>query len=159
MNENIFRENLINALTKEQAHVSLQTALENLKPENRNKKPSADLHSVWQLLEHIRISQEDIIQYTLDPDWKSPVWPDGYWPTTDDKISDEEWNLSIKNINNDLHNLIKLINNHSIDLCSVIPHTKNHTYLREILILIDHNSYHIAQIVQTRKEIGDWRSD
>ena len=102
MNEKIFRENLINALTKEQAHLSLKSAIKNLKPENRNKKPSPDFHSVWQLLEHLRITQEDIVQYILNPDWKSPEWPEGYWPKGNDKISDEEWNKSISKFDSDL---------------------------------------------------------
>lgn len=158
MNEKVFRENLINALTKEQAHISLKSALKNLKPENRNKKPSPDVHSVWELLEHIRITQKDIVQYTLDPDWISPSWPEGHWPKEKGNISDEEWNSSISKFDNDLQKLVDIIKDNNIDLTSVIPHTKNHTYLREILIVIDHNSHHAGQIIATRKMIGDWIS-
>ncbi len=158
MNEKVFRENLINALTKEQAHISLKSAIENLKPENRNKKPSPDFHSVWQLLEHIRIAQEDIVQYILTPDWKSPEWPQGYWPKKNGKISDEEWNNSISKFDDDLQKLVDIIKDENTDLTSVIPHTKNHTYLREILIVVDHNSHHAGQIIAVRKMIGDWIS-
>lgn len=158
MNEKVFRENLINALTKEQAHISLKSALKNLKPENRNKKPSADVHSVWELLEHIRIAQEDIVQYILNPDWISPEWPKFYWPKEKAKISDDEWNNSISKLYNDLQKLVDIIKDEKTDLTSVIPHTKNHTYLREILIVIDHNSHHAGQIISTRKMIGDWVS-
>ena len=156
MNEKNLRENLTDALTREQAHISLESALKNLKPENRNLRPSSGNHSVWQLLEHIRICQEDIVQYILNPDWKSPDWPEGYWPKKIDKVQDKEWNKSILKFNDDLKKLIAIVEDESIDLTSIIPHTKNHTYLREILIVIDHNSYHTAQIVQTRKEIGNW---
>jgi uncharacterized damage-inducible protein DinB len=156
MNEKVFRESLINALTGEQAHLSLKSALNNLKPQNRNIHPSANLHSVWEQLEHIRICQEDIVQYILNLNWKSPDWPEGYWQKKDGKISNKEWENSISKFNNDLRQLVKIVKDKSIDLTSIIPHTKNHTYLREILILIDHNSYHTAQIVQTRKLIGDW---
>jgi uncharacterized damage-inducible protein DinB len=156
MNEKVLRENLINALTKEQAHLSLKSVLINLKAENRNKKPSPDFHSVWQLLEHIRITQEDIVQYILDPDWKSPKWPEGYWSKKNGEISDEEWNSSISKFDDDLQKLIDIVKDEKIDLTSVIPHTKNHTYLREILIVIDHNSHHTGQIIATRKMIGDW---
>ncbi len=158
MDEKVFRENLINALTKEQAHLSLKSTIENLKPENRNKKPFPDFHSVWQLLEHIRITQGDIVQYILNPDWKSPEWPEGYWPKGNDKISDEEWNKSISKFDSDLKKLVDIVKDESIDLTSVIPHTKNHTYLREILIVIDHNSHHTGQIIAARKIIGDWTS-
>lgn len=156
MNDKIFRENLIDALTSEQAHLSLASALKNLKPDNRNVKPSPDLHSVWQSLEHIRICQEDIVQYILNPKWKSPQWPDEYWPKTTGKISNAEWNNSIKKFNDDLKKLVKIVQDNKIDLTSAIPHTKNHIYLREMLIVIDHNSYHTAQIVQTRKALGNW---
>ncbi len=158
MNEKVFRENLINVLTKEQAHLSLKSVLKSLKAENRNKKPSPDFHSVWQLLEHIRITQEDIVQYILNPDWKSPEWPEGYWSKENGEISDEEWNSSISKFDDDLQKLVDIIKDENIDLTSVIPHTKNHTYLREILIVIDHNSHHTGQIIAVRKMIGDWVS-
>jgi len=158
MYEKVFRKSLISALTKEQAHLSLKSALENLKPENRNIKPSPDLHSVWQLLEHIRIAQEDIVQYIINPDWKSPEWPEGYWTKGNYKISDEEWNKSISKFDEDLQKLVDIVKDENIDLTSVIAHTKNHTYLREILIVIDHNSHHIGQIIAIRKMIGDWAS-
>lgn len=156
MTEKKLREELINALTKEQAHISLKSALKNLKPENRTLKPSPDLHSIWEQLEHMRITQEDILQYILDPNWVSPSWPDGHWPEKKDKITDDDWNNSISGFNNDLQQLINIARDESIDLVSVIPHAREHTYLRELLIVIDHNSYHTAQIIQTRKTIGDW---
>lgn len=158
MNEKTFRESLIDALTKEQAHLSLESALKNLKVENRTVRPSTNLYSVWELLEHIRITQEDILQYTLDPDWVSPSWPEGHWPEKKDNISDEEWITSISKFNDDLQKLVDVVKDERIDLTSVIPHTKNHTYLREILIVIDHNSHHTAQIITVRKMIGDWAS-
>lgn len=155
MNEQTFRQNLIDVLTGENAHVSLESALKNLKPENRIKHPSPEIHSCWELLEHIRISQEDILQYTINPDWVSPKWPYGYWPENKN-ITDDEWQNSINKFNKDLQKLVELIKDETIDLTSVIPHTENHTYLREILLVIDHNSYHTAQIVQTRKALEDW---
>jgi uncharacterized damage-inducible protein DinB len=156
MNEKTFRQHLIDALTGENAHISLEAAIKNLKPENRNAIPSPGLHSIWQQLEHIRICQEDIVQYILDPNWKSPKWPEGYWPDTNIKATNEMWENAVNLYNSDLKKLTDIINDPKIDLTSVIPHTKNHTYLREVLILIDHNSYHTAQIVQTRKTFGDW---
>jgi|SRR5690554_196602 len=156
MKMNNLRSELINALKNEQAHLSLESAIKNLKPENRNVKPAPNLHSVWQLLEHIRISQEDILKYMIDPGWKSPAWPDDYWPSDEKEISDEEWNRSVSQFNTDLNHLIKIISDKNTDLTSVISHTENHTYLREILLVIDHNSYHTAQIIPTRKQLNDW---
>jgi len=157
MNEKKFRQELVNTLTGENAHLSLESALKNLKPNSRNVQPSTGLHSAWQLLEHIRICQEDIVQYILDPNWKSPEWPEGYWSKKNDKVSDKEWDNSILKFKEDIQKLVNIVKDESIDLTSIIPHTKKHTYLREILIVIDHNSYHTAQIIITRKLIGDWK--
>lgn len=156
MKETNFRKELVSALTGENAHASLTSALQNLKPGNRNRRPTPELHSVWELLEHIRICQEDIVQYILDPEWKSPEWPEGYWPDRNFTLTEKMWENSIKWFNDDLEKLVNIINDSKIDLTSVIPHTKNHTYLREILIVLDHNSYHTAQIIDTRKSLGDW---
>jgi uncharacterized damage-inducible protein DinB len=156
MNEHTFRQNLIDILTGENAHVSLASTLKNLKPENRDVIPSPGLHSIWQQLEHIRICQEDIVQYILDPNWKSPSWPEGYWPDKNSTATEKMWIESINRFNDDLQKLVSIINDPKIDLTSIIPHTKKHTYLREVLIVIDHNSYHTAQIVQTRKTLDDW---
>ena len=156
MNEKTFRQNLVDALTGKNAHLSLASAIKNLKPENRNVRPSPEIHSVWEQLEHIRICQEDIVEYILDPKWKSPQWPEGYWPDKNSTPTEKMWENTVKWYNDDLKKLVSIINDPKIDLTSVIPHTKNHTYLREVLIVIDHNSYHTAQIVQTRKTIVDW---
>jgi uncharacterized damage-inducible protein DinB len=156
MDDKIFRKALIDSLTSEDAHLSVESAIKDLKSENRNRKPSAVLHSVWQQLEHIKICQEDILQYILDPNWKSPAWPEGYWPKKIGEISDGEWSNLFNKFRNDLQKLVNIISDSRIDLTSIIPHTKNHTYLREILIVIDHNSYHTAQIIHTRKILEDW---
>jgi uncharacterized damage-inducible protein DinB len=149
-------EHLINLISKEQAHISLENALEGLKPENRTKKPQADSHSVWDELEHIRIAQEDILQYMINPNWKSPSWPDSYWPKGTDKVSEEDWKKSVDACITDREKLIQIIKDKGDKITDIIPHTKSHTYLREILIAAQHNSYHIAQIVVLRKMLGDW---
>jgi hypothetical protein len=157
MDEKVLTRELINLLTKEQAHVSLEHSLEGLKPENRAKKPKEGLHSVWDELEHIRITQEDILQYMINPDWKSPSWPDGHWPSDTEKISDEEWNKSVEQCISDRDKLIKIIKDQGADITRSIPHAQVHTYLREMLIAAQHNSYHIAQIALIRKMLGNWK--
>jgi uncharacterized damage-inducible protein DinB len=157
MNEKILTQELVNLLSKEQAHISFENSLKGLKKENRAKKPKAGLHSVWDELEHIRIAQEDILKYTIDPSWVSPSWPEGHWPADTDSISDEEWNRSYNQCISDRDEFIKLINQRNNEITNKIPHTKSHTYLREILIAAQHNSYHIAQIVLIRKLLGDWK--
>src|SRR5690606_26677731 len=156
MKMNNLRSELINALKNEQAHLSLESAIKNLKPENRNVKPAPNLHSVWQLLEHIRISQEDILKYMIDPGWKSPAWPDDCSPSDGTETSAEEWNRSASQFNTDLHHLIKIISDKNTDRTSVISHTQKHPSRREILLVIDHHSYHPAHIIPTRRPLADW---
>ena len=156
MNDKALRSALTTSLKGKNAHVNLDQALKDLNPDLRNLKPSKDLHTIWEELEHIRISQEDILKYMVDPKWESPKWPDGYWPDDEVIISDEMWEESINKFKSDLEEVISLVNNPDVDLTSEIPHASQHTYLREVLLVIDHNSYHVGQIVETRKLLANW---
>ena len=152
----VLRKQLCKSLTGGQAFVPLEKAISNVKPELRNVRPNENLHSVWEELEHLHIAQEDIINYMLDPKWKSPKWPDDYWPKSNDDLSDDDWQKSYNNFLDGINKAIEIVNDEKIDLLSVIPHTKSHTYLREILVLIEHNAYHTGKIVDIRKALGDW---
>jgi DinB superfamily len=156
-NDSVFRSHLITLITAEQAHINLEGALDGLKIENRNRQPSKNVHSVWEEVEHIRISQEDILNYVVDPKWVSPNWPHEYWPEKSSQVPDNIWMASIDKIFSDQEKFIQIIKDESIDLTEIIPHTKSHTYLREILLNADHNSYHLGQIIIVRKLLGDWK--
>lgn len=156
MNDLILRENLIELLRGGHAHVTPKQALNGFDPALRNARPADGLHSVWQDLEHMRLAQEDILRYTLDASWTSPPFPDGYWPKETDDPTEETWEASVAGFFADLEEVIKLVEDESLDLTSEIPHGEGHTYLREILLVADHNAYHLGQIVQTRKALGDW---
>jgi uncharacterized damage-inducible protein DinB len=156
MDNGILRDNIVQLLKGGQAFVTFEQALKNVKPELRNKRPSKEIHSIWENLEHMRIAQEDILKYTIDPKWVSPDWPKDYWPKETDAIKNKDWTDSINSFLKDLGEVIKLAENERIDLTSVIPHTKEHTYLREILLVADHNAYHLGQIVSVRKLLNDW---
>lgn len=159
MNGSILREQLVNLLRGGQAHATLQQALTGLNPALRNVRPANGKHSVWEELEHMRLAQEDILRYTLDPAWVSPPFPDGYWPQATDKLTEEMWKKSVAAFFADLEEIIQLAQNRNVDLTAEIPHGENgHTYLREILLVADHNAYHLGQIVQTRKAVGDWNA-
>ncbi|MDD5544507.1 MAG: DinB family protein [Acidobacteriia bacterium] len=157
MNETSFRNGLEELLKGESAHVSAKDALEGLAAKNRAVRPEGVKYSVWELFEHMRISQEDILRYTLDPQWRSPKWPEGYWPKPASEVSDAEWKTSIKKFFADLDEMRRLTTDPKIDLTSKIPHGGEHTYLREILLVADHNAYHTGQIVTVRKLLGDWK--
>jgi uncharacterized damage-inducible protein DinB len=156
MNDTALRENLVELLRGAHAHASAEQALKGVSPDRRGIRPATGLHSIWEELEHLRIAQEDILRYTLDASWQSPDWPAGYWPAEADSVTDEMWNASVSGFFSDLEELIKLAEDTSIDLTAKIPHSERHTYLREILLAADHNAYHLGQIVQARKLLGDW---
>jgi DinB family protein len=156
MQDSVLREQLVQLLRGGEAHVKAEAALADVNTQFRNVRPAADVHSIWEELEHLRIAQEDILRFTVDPKWKSPEWPAGYWPAKVDGVTDEVWNDSIRRFFADLEELIELVQNSSIDLTARIPHAKSQTYLREILLVTDHNAYHLGQIVQARKLLGDW---
>lgn len=152
----VLRKQLSKSLKGGQAFVPLEKAISNIKPELRNVKPNENLHSAWEELEHMRIAQEDIINYMLDANWQSPKWPDDYWPESKKELSDDDWQKSYNNFLDGINKAIEIVNDDGIDLISIIPHTESHTYLREILVLIEHNAYHIGKIVDIRKALGDW---
>jgi len=156
MNDSILRQNLVEFLKGGQAHISLEQALDGLKPSLRNVRPANGSHSVWEELEHMRIAQEDILRYTLDAAWTSPDFPQGYWPKVSDQPTEEKWSASVTGFFTDLQAVIKLVQDKGLDLTAKIPHGEGRTYLREILLVADHNAYHLGQIVQIRKELGAW---
>lgn len=157
MNDLALRKQLVNLLRGGQADATATQALDRLKPELRNVRPVNGEHSIWEELEHLRLAQEDILRYTLDASWISPPFPEGYWPKATESLTEEMWNASVAAFFADLEEVIKLAENPDIDLLAKIPHGENgHTYLREILLVADHNAYHLGQIVQTRKALGSW---
>jgi len=156
MDEKVVREQLLALLGGENAHVSAEHALRGLDPKLRAVRPSEGLKSVWEELEHMRLAQEDILRYTLDERWKSPKFPDGYWPPPAQEVDDRQWESSLARFKADLDELSALARDTRYDLTARLPHGKWRTYLRQILLVADHNAYHAGQIVQTRKSLGAW---
>lgn len=156
MDDTALRKNLLELLNGGIAFASLETVLAGLKPKNRGVRPAEGLHSVWEELEHMRIAQEDILRYTLDPDWKSPAWPKGYWPDPKRRITPALWTSTVDRFLSDLNELKSLARNRKVNLTAEIPHGEGRTYLREVLLAADHNAYHIGQIVVIRRLLLDW---
>ncbi|HEU4390010.1 MAG TPA: DinB family protein, partial [Blastocatellia bacterium] len=113
-------------------------------------------HSAWELLEHMRLAQEDILEYTLDPKWVSPPFPEGYWPDSSKRVPAKAWSDSVARFLADLRRVIQLVRDPRIDVTAKIPHGEGRTYLRQALLVADHNAYHLGQIVDLRKALGDW---
>ncbi|SHN08501.1 DinB family protein [Mucilaginibacter sp. OK098] len=151
---------LVSELTKlllgGSAHTSFQEAIKGLNPKLRGVKPDNMPYSIWQLVDHIRIAQWDMLQFSKDADHKSPKWPDEYWPTESEPVDDDAWKGSIEQIDSDLDEFIELLE-HS-DIYQPLEHGDGQSILREALQLADHNSYHIGEIIAIRRVLGDWKS-
>jgi uncharacterized damage-inducible protein DinB len=156
MNEKTLRHALAGLLRGGQAHADPASILKAVDPKNRGRRPP-NLRSIWEELEHLRIAQEDILQYTLHESWKSPDFPGGYWPTPGSAPTDEEWSASVSRFLAGLDEAIDLATDESRDLTEEIPHGEGRTYLRQVLLVADHNAYHLGQIVAIRKLLGDWK--
>lgn len=155
MDDKVVRDALVELLTKGSAHVTVDKALEGLPAELRGKRPASGVHSVWEELEHMRIAQEDILRYTLDQGWESPDWPQGYWPS-DGPADDQAWQDSVARFRKDLEEVCALVRDPARDLSARLPQGQGRTYLRQVLLVADHNAYHLGQIVQARKLLGAW---
>lgn len=134
----------------------MDAALRGLAPRLRGVRSGEGLHSVWEELEHMRIAQEDILRYTLDAAWKSPTFPKGHWPPRP-APTPAEWSASVKRFAADLAEVVALVRDPKRDLTDRLPHGEGRTYLRQALLVADHNAYHVGQIVQTRKRLGVWK--
>jgi DinB superfamily len=150
------RRHLVELLTGGHAHVDLEGALKGLPAKLRGVKPKGSEHTAWQLLEHIRIAQFDILEFSRNPKHASPAWPDGYWPKTEAPPSAAAWNKSIKQVRADLDAMQKLVTSKKSNLSLPIPHGQGQTLLREALLLADHNAYHLGQLVLLRRLLDAW---
>lgn len=149
-------EHLIRLLDWEDAHAGFRTVLSGWPAELRGVKPAGCPHTAWQLLEHLRICQWDILEFSRDPHHVSPEFPGGYWPDDDVPPSDESWDRSIKRFRDDLDAMKRLVMDPAVDLFATIPHGQGQTVLREALLVADHNSHHLGQLIMLRRLLGDW---
>ena len=151
------REHLLNLLTSDGAHVDFETAVQDIPASVRGKRPEGAAHSPWEVLEHMRIAQWDILEFTRNPKHRSPEFPDGYWPSTAAPPNEKAWEQSVKAFRADLKAMSDLVADESTDLFSKIPHGDGQTVLREVLVLADHNAYHLGQLVELRRSLGAWK--
>ena len=152
------RSHVLELLRGGHAHVNLETVLKGLPAKLRGKKPRGAEHTLWQLLEHIRIGQWDILEFSRNPKHVSPPWPKGYWPATEAPPSAAAWNKSVRQVRGDLKAMEKLVASPETDLLAKVPHGTGQTILREALLLADHNAYHVGQIVLSRRQLGAWNT-
>jgi hypothetical protein len=144
------------ALTWEQAHASLDHAVEGLSPILRGKRPPNLPHSAWELLEHIRRTQDDLLQFCVNPKYHERKWPDDYWPGSPEPPSAAAWTECLAAIRADAQTFADFTVEHAATLTKKVPHGTGQTYLRTVLVAMDHASYHVGQIVAVRRLLGAW---
>ena len=148
-NDKALRDHLLELLEGKSAHIDIESALKDFPLERINDKPAASPHSAWQLLEHIRIAQWDILDFSRNPEYKEMKWPDDYWPMKDGTA--ESWKASVKQVLDDLQAMRDLVADEKTDLYAKIAWGDGQTVLREALLIVDHNAYHLGQIVLLRR--------
>jgi DinB superfamily len=150
------RAQLADALAWGQGHASLDDAIKGLPAALRGKRAARFPHSPWELVEHIRRGQHDLLDFCRNADYKELHWPDDYWPPTPAPPSARAWADSIAGYKKDRAEFQAMIKDPTIDLGARIPHGTGQTYAREVLIAIDHASYHVGQLVAVRRALGAW---
>ena len=154
---NALRKHLLYLLGGGGAHVDFDSAITGWPAKLRGSKPKGLPHTAWQLLEHLRIAQWDILDFSRNPKHVSPEWPEGYWPSTDAPPSPAAWNNSVSTFQADLKAMMSLVKSPRRDLFARIPHGEGQTILREALLVADHNAYHLGELVYLRRALGAWR--
>ena len=152
------RDQLRRLLEWEDAHVSFDTAVSNIPVRLRGAKPKGSPYSAWQLIEHLRIAQHDILDFCRNPNYEELKWPADYWPAAAAPPSASAWNKSIRQFLKDRKALQQLAADTSIDLGARIPHGSGQTYLRELVLAADHAAYHVGELVLLRRMLGIWKS-
>jgi uncharacterized damage-inducible protein DinB len=152
-----WRAIVASSLDWEQAHTTLEKAVKDLAPALRGQRPAGYPHSVWELLDHIRITQHDLLDFCQNPAYEEKLaWPQDYWPGSPAPASADAWDKSIADYRRDREALARFTTDSEIDLTTKIPRGTGQTYLRTILVAVDHASYHIGQIVSVRRLLGAW---
>lgn len=155
--EQSLRKHLKELLRGGCAHARTQEVLADWPPELRGQKPAGLPYSPWQILEHMRIAQWDILEFSRDSQHVSPDFPDGYWPEQDQPPDAKAWDNSVNVFQDELRQMEQLVEDPSVDPFAKIPHGQGQTILREALLVADHNAYHLGQLVVLRRLQGIWK--
>jgi hypothetical protein len=156
-NDASLRKHLINLLTGSEAHADFEAAVKDFPVAARGQRPDGADHSPWQLLEHLRMAQWDILDYSRNPKYEAMKWPEDYWPKSPAPPSEAAWDESVQAFRDDQKAMSDLISDESTDLFAEIPHGDGQTILREALLIADHNAYHVGQLILLRKILGAWK--
>jgi hypothetical protein len=151
--EEDLREHILELLEGKFAHIDLETALSGFPPSKINARPANSPHTAWELLEHIRLAQWDILEFSRDAKHVSPDFPDGYWNKAEGSPAD--WEKAVEQVTGNLESMRELVGDKNIDLFAKIPHGDGQTILREALLVADHNAYHLGQLMLLRRMLEE----
>ena len=152
--DKVIRKELLALLRGGEAHMSFERAVSGFPMKDINNEVPNGSYRVWHLLEHMRIAQWDILEFVRDPGYVSPSFPDGYWPRPDETATPALWRKTVKNISADLKAVEDIVEDPKTDFFGPIPHAKGYTIFREILLVADHNAYHVAELVSLRRVLN-----
>jgi len=155
--EKELRQQLVKLLTSSEAHADFEPAVADLPAKLRGERPKGAEHSPWEVLEHLRIAQWDILEFSRDAGHKSPEFPAGYWPAAQAPPNAAAWDKSVASFLKDRKELCELVASEKTDLFAKIPHGDGQTILREALLAADHNAYHLGELVLLRRLLGAWK--
>jgi hypothetical protein len=159
MNDLTLRDHIRKLLDWSDAHVTFDAAVAGVPATHQGEPVPGFPHTLWELLEHIRIAQADILDFCTNPDYAELEWPRQYWPPTPAPPDPADWDASVQRVLEDRATLQVLALDTSIDLGDAIPHGSGQTYLRELLLVADHAAYHVGQMVMLRRALGIWGAD
>jgi uncharacterized damage-inducible protein DinB len=150
------RKQLADFLDWHDAHVGFDAAVKGIPPRLRGAVPAGFAHSAWQIVEHIRTAQADILEFCRSRAYREKKWPDDYWPKAPKPRNAAAWTKAVASFRRDRKTLQRLAVDRRIDLLAKVPSGSGQTYLRELLLAADHTAYHVAQIVDIRRALGIW---
>ena len=151
-----WRTIVASSLDWREAHATLDDAVAGLDSNLRGRRPEHFPHSAWELLEHIRRAQSDLLAFMRDSGYSAPKWPDDYWPSETAPADDKAWDESIANVRRDRAAMKAMAMDPTLELTDGIPWGNGQTYLRTILLAADHSAYHVGQLIAVRRMLGAW---
>jgi hypothetical protein len=155
-NDQVLREQILQLLTGRNAHYTFEDAVADFPMEAINRRPPNVAYTPWHLVEHLRIAQWDILEFMRDPDHISPEWPKGYWPDPQAATNPAGWQQSLDRFRADLAAVESMVRDPELDITAELPHAAGYTYLREFLLVADHNAYHIGEFAILRQIMSTW---
>ena len=157
-NEQI-RQQLVQLLIESNAHMTFEQAVADYPMDRINTVFSNGTYTAWHLLEHVRRTQRDIVDFMTDPSYQEGVWPDDYWPARDEQATEADWRRTIESFQRDMQALVDIVNDPQTNLDATIPHGTGQTIFREIVLAADHNAYHTGEFAIMRQVMGTWGPD